>query len=216
MPPPPVDDKFRSRLKEGIEISAKDGSARHEAREDTNPPPSHQLPLNRPYPLVHDAEPASSLGAHIDKKTKHWASALTNVHKIMIAIAGICTMLFFGGRWCVREIKEALRQNADALAERIDPAVMRPSKEEEKRRKDTGEAMPPTLTEQLNEIKKIQKQQLTDEGRISKLEDHDAANVNGETGKRLDKLDEKMHVIFGKKPPPASPVGPTAREQGLQ
>jgi hypothetical protein len=165
----------------------------------------------------HHEPPPSSIAAHVDRKTKHWASAITNVHKIIIGIAGICTMIGFGIRWSVHEIKDALRQNADALAERIDPAVMRPSKEEEDRRKKTGEPMPPTLTEQLSEIKKIQKTQLVDEGRISKLEDHDAANVNGEVGQRLDKVDSQLHVVFGnKKPLPVSPVGPTARQQGQQ
>lgn len=205
--------------------------------DDSDPPTSIENPPSPDEPITrrdlhkilterHDkhrdgseSESPPSLGAHIDKKTKHWASAITNVQKIIGGVIAISTALFFSGRWAVTEIKDALRQNADALAERIDPAVMRPSKEEEDRRKKTGEAMPLTLTEQLSEIKKIQKTQIADEGRISKLEDHDAANVNGEVGKRLDKVDEQLHVVFGKKnnnPMPVSPVGPTARQQGLQ
>lgn len=170
------------------------------APESEPPTESDMPPPRKPQPSVADHVEAVELGARY----------LTALYKIGAAIVGAIVLAVPATSFAIREW--VVKPELAALRAVLDPAIIRPTKEDEERAKRDGE-----------EPKLSIKQQFKAMGdKVDHLEtafaNVDSNNPDGKLGHKLDALDATFQKRFPATPmrPALPPVGPTAAREGRQ
>lgn len=167
------------------------GEHRDFSTEISSPPP--------PPPQVHRPTQESI----IDRHGRFWDS----VRKIAVGVVAVGGIMIAAFSWAVNA---AIESKMAALRQSLDPLVVRPTKDELERMRLENQSRPPTLEERFNE----QRAQFAE---IKKA--IDAPNSpQSELGKKLDALDSTLKERLPRRPDkvPVPPVGPTAKQQGVQ